>query len=1059
MKRIGLIFSLMLLAAAAAQGAVPGQETWDNGNANGWEGNTTAVSLIEARSSGGNPGGWLFTSGTGAGTFDVGAHTLRSNFTGDYHSFPIRRVSVDISLLKGDFDGAWIRFRYKDASYNGWLFPLGIAIQSQGWQTFSVNFDPAWSDEAARKAGWVTDHDVFGGTTNPSESFAVTMGHVYTAEVRLSGEKYLEAGIDNFKISGPPIAEDHFEPNNEFVKSVDIGTFSQNRSQLSIHNASDEDWYQWNAISDGDLTIDLKFLHKEGDLQMEVYNAKKELLAASTSSDDNERIEINVLADEKYFIRVYANGLAVSAAYEYAIEFGDPENYAVLFAGGIRIAKNFPRYYNNVKNLYEHLVNDRDLKPENIYVLYADGTDDSDDLTSGNTTSNSDMTYAENVMAGTGANLEDVLVNVLSPIIDRNDHFFFWTFDHGGGTSNAPGTTDEEVLSGWGDSISDEDLEEWLDTIDAGRTTYVFGQCFAGGMLDNLEPLNSFMHGSAATNHYESSYGDGFVAAYLTGLLLHNNTHDVYQYAYEHDGYATDGEGPDGNYANGVEHPWESTSTNFPIFYHRENLLPWIDELRWIRLREIFDPTPIIIPHSLLLGAAVAGDPEQMGLSFRIESVDAGVLLKNGEPVVPGKTIVGPGETLEFLPLAAFSSNSNSSIDLNSVQPLNAFSVRVFDGITVSDERVYVPLLFSDSNDWEAVDDAIIINEDSVNVQVDVLSNDKGQTPIKVVSVGTATHGMVRLEDNQVVYSPAAELSGADSFIYFMADGSGNTDWATVSVQIEAVNDPPEAHMDKFSVLVDSIDNLIDVLDNDFDPESKPISYSIAQSGPYPIAADITSWPANGDLRPTNDGRFLYTPMAGYIGQDSFTYQASDGEALSDVTEVTIDVSYCPEPCIDLDGDGYGQELDCDDSDPGINPAAIEVCDGKDNNCDGQTDESGYMFSQFGQPINPDGSTIIKAGQTIPVKISLTDCSSAVVSTAILEISVEKVPDGVTGSIEETVDDAGNSNSSGTVFRYDQEDQQYIYNLKTKGMESSSTYQITATAENGQKASVEFSVK
>jgi hypothetical protein len=199
--------------------------------------------------------------------------------------------------------------------------------------------------------------------------------------------------------------------------------------------------------------------------------------------------------------------------------------------------------------------------------------------------------------------------------------------------------------------------------------------------------------------------------------------------------------------------------------------------------------------------------------------------------------------------------------------------------------------------------------------------------------------------------------------------------------------------------------------------------------------------------------------MAGYIGQDSFTYQASDGEALSDVTEVTIDVSYCPEPCIDLDGDGYGQELDCDDSDPGINPAAIEVCDGKDNNCDGQTDESGYMFSQFGQPINPDGSTIIKAGQTIPVKISLTDCSSAVVSTAILEISVEKVPDGVTGSIEETVDDAGNSNSSGTVFRYDQEDQQYIYNLKTKGMESSSTYQITATAENGQKASVEFSVK
>ena len=41
----------------------------------------------------------------------------------------------------------------------------------------------------------------------------------------------------------------------------------------------------------------------------------------------------------------------------------------------------------------------------------------------------------------------------------------------------------------------------------------------------------------------------------------------------------------------------------------------------------------------------------------------------------------------------------------------------------------------------------------------------------------------------------------------------------------------------------------------------------------------------------------------------------------------------------DADGDGVPAESDCDDGDAAVGPDAVEVCDGIDNNCDGQVDE------------------------------------------------------------------------------------------------------------------------
>jgi Bacterial Ig domain/FG-GAP-like repeat/FG-GAP repeat len=97
----------------------------------------------------------------------------------------------------------------------------------------------------------------------------------------------------------------------------------------------------------------------------------------------------------------------------------------------------------------------------------------------------------------------------------------------------------------------------------------------------------------------------------------------------------------------------------------------------------------------------------------------------------------------------------------------------------------------------DIADDNVTIDEDSAGVDVDVLANDSFEnelTSFGPPAHGTVTrnnHGTATLTDDSLIYTPALNFNGTDSFSYTVISG-GVMETATVHVTVEAVDDVPQ---------------------------------------------------------------------------------------------------------------------------------------------------------------------------------------------------------------------------------------------------------------------------
>src|SRR5262249_5926748 len=125
-----------------------------------------------------------------------------------------------------------------------------------------------------------------------------------------------------------------------------------------------------------------------------------------------------------------------------------------------------------------------------------------------------------------------------------------------------------------------------------------------------------------------------------------------------------------------------------------------------------------------------------------------------------------------------------------------------------------------------AADDTDTTAEDTA-VTLDVRSNDTDVDEFTSLSVPTIVdspaHGTAVVNgDGTITYTPAGDSNGPDSFTYTVSDGQTDSNVATVTLTVTAVNDAPTANDDayNFNVVAGMTVSAPGVLDNDTDPDT-----------------------------------------------------------------------------------------------------------------------------------------------------------------------------------------------------------------------------------------------
>ena len=234
-----------------------------------------------------------------------------------------------------------------------------------------------------------------------------------------------------------------------------------------------------------------------------------------------------------------------------------------------------------------------------------------------------------------------------------------------------------------------------------------------------------------------------------------------------------------------------------------------------------------------------------------------------------GTTSVNMDNTIHYAPAKDY--NGSDSF---------VYEIEDTDGET---SRATVDVTINPVDDLPVANDTTVTTDEDTDITVEVLANDGslGDGGLDVSIYANPSDGSATANpDNTVTYSPDNDFNGTDSYTYQVTDANGSTAEATVTVNVNSVNDIPVANDDNLTTDEDT-EVTANVLSND------------DNLGDGNLVLSIDTDPANGTAQVTGDSSVSYTPDPDYYGSDIFTYQICDegGAGECDIATVSVNIN------------------------------------------------------------------------------------------------------------------------------------------------------------------------